>query len=719
MSQIQDISFQPFACCIWDYCKNSQTLTIFLVNEEQDVKIEGEDTEDIYNFLKSCNGLNTISEISNELQIDLQKCILICDFLLQEKAIYDSRQLYKWFLTCSQNPNYFSRSITRQDAIDIPLEKNTEYNQNPEYSTNSSFESILTNIFLKRKSCRNFDNKKLLSKESIMFLLKGMLRVEDVWTLPSAGGMYSFVPIVIFPREVEDIKKGVYAYNPQTYSLYKWRDEDYFQSIGWYERLLDSKHFVACATMIVLLTSNISKIDKKYSNRALRFALIEAGHIAQNAILLSTEKEIGCLEYGGFDDLVAEMIVDYKKLTTLTCLIFGVPEDTSKIDIKENSLYQLEHKYPHLHSSLIRTKRSLEEYTSYSLGYVSREHSQYTGFGSGTTSEEASLKSIVESIEREVSMGLWFDKQCSIKDLDYPNFNQNEIWGYHKKVFSLTSLKRLNETDITDWVLMKNIKGDDLKYALSDMIFYGHNPKYGFSNSNGIAGDINLDRAFKSALLELIERDSFLVIYHTKRVVSQIDFKMLPKWLQLQITSLKKIGYKTTVLDITLDSIPVYLICIHSTEKHPCFVCGASAGFEYESILLKAFSEAESMLLSWQDNCEEPLHEPDVNTPHKHASLYMNPIYLKNISWILNAPVTDTISTNKFCLEDLIEKYNPYIVDLSSKNKSSFIKVVKVLSSELLPMYFGFGLEPINHSRINKLGLKWINKYPSFPHFFS
>ncbi|MGA1050590.1 MAG: YcaO-like family protein, partial [Minisyncoccia bacterium] len=639
---------------------------------------------------------------------------------LFRSAILDSRQWYQWFLTASQNPNHFSRSVTRQDVMQIPLEPNVEYQAHSGHSTEGDLDSIMTPLFLSRKSCRYFDSTKIMTKDQVMTILKGMMKVQDIWTIPSAGGMYSFVPVVIFLKRVEDINPGVYVYSPNDYSLYHWRKGELFHTKGWYERLLDSKELVSSATMIILLASNLKKIDRKYSNRALRFAFIESGHMAQNAILLATEKGVGNLEYGGFDDCVAEMIISDEHLTAMTCLIFGI----ELINVEENSskpnlIYQLEQAYPLVHNSLTNTQRSFQGYLAYSIGSVARENSSYVGFGSGTTSEEASIKAIVESIERGVSMNNWYDIQSSAEALNKSYFTPNQIWGYHKNVYQVSTLKQLYKKDILDWVQLTGVKDGNTKYALTEMIFYGSGNALGYGNSNGIAAHVDIHQAFSSGFLELIERDAFISLYHTHRPVLQVSHHIWPNWLQNQSAQLKNIGYTVIVLDITSDSIPVYLICIYSRDNHPCFVSGAAAGFDYDNILFKAFAEAEAMLLSWQNPLEETIEETKVQAFSDHGKLYMDIENLKKLAWLLSCPVVNTCSHNNFTWEELINKYSPYFVELTKNDPTSLIKVVKVLSPVLLPMYFGRGFEPINHKRVKQLGLKWITDYPCFPHFFS
>ena len=56
-------------------------------------------------------------------------------------------------------------------------------------------------------------------------------------------------------------------------------------------------------------TAVIPRSEVKYGINAYRFALLEAGHMAQNAYLLCTKNGLGCCTIGGFvNDAIVELL---------------------------------------------------------------------------------------------------------------------------------------------------------------------------------------------------------------------------------------------------------------------------------------------------------------------------------------------------------------------------------------------------------------------------
>ena len=82
---------------------------------------------------------------------------------------------------------------------------------------------------------------------------------------------------------------------------------------------------VESAAAVYILTCNFQQITQKYGNRGYRFALLEAGHAAQNAYLWCAEQDLGVVEVGGFlDEEVANLLlIPYPKQAPLTALVVG------------------------------------------------------------------------------------------------------------------------------------------------------------------------------------------------------------------------------------------------------------------------------------------------------------------------------------------------------------------------------------------------------------
>lgn len=124
-------------------------------------------------------------------------------------------------------------------------------------------------------------------------------------TAPSGGGLY---PIEIFCLvfDVEGLEPGVYFYNVPRHRLERVAAVDCRARLTGASNL---KEEIARAGFCVALSAVLPRSSFKYGQRAYRFALLEAGHIAQNLLLAAEGAGLGALPIGGFfDDEVNELL---------------------------------------------------------------------------------------------------------------------------------------------------------------------------------------------------------------------------------------------------------------------------------------------------------------------------------------------------------------------------------------------------------------------------
>jgi SagB-type dehydrogenase family enzyme len=164
-------------------------------------------------------------------------------------------------------------------------------------------ESLLE-IILRRKTIRE-KTRSLLTKEicSLLLLSGAITRVEgDIFydsyrAYPSAGARYP-LEIYILINDSPDFIKGLYHYHVRTHSL------EYLWGINQKElkKCFPGQKFVLQSKAILIITAIILRSVGKYGERAYRYALLEAGHLAQNCYLISQGLNIGSCALGGFID---------------------------------------------------------------------------------------------------------------------------------------------------------------------------------------------------------------------------------------------------------------------------------------------------------------------------------------------------------------------------------------------------------------------------------
>ena len=122
----------------------------------------------------------------------------------------------------------------------------------------------------------------------------------------SGGGLY---PVEVYPLllNVVGADRLVTHYDPVKHCLTALRRCDETADI--LGPLSDLDERLARAAVIIMMTAVFPRVTVKYGSRGYRFALIEAGEIAQNLSLCAAGMALGSLPWGGFfDDQVADLL---------------------------------------------------------------------------------------------------------------------------------------------------------------------------------------------------------------------------------------------------------------------------------------------------------------------------------------------------------------------------------------------------------------------------
>ena len=136
--------------------------------------------------------------------------------------------------------------------------------------------------------------------------------------MPSAGALYP-LELYVIVQAVRGVAAGVYHYNPFRHLLSQLRAHRRSPRL---RGALADPTLAGCAAAIVVVTAVFWRSRFKYGQRGYRFALLEAGHLVQNAVLAATELDLVALPFGGFydrrlDELVGVDSLDEASVHTL------------------------------------------------------------------------------------------------------------------------------------------------------------------------------------------------------------------------------------------------------------------------------------------------------------------------------------------------------------------------------------------------------------------
>jgi SagB-type dehydrogenase family enzyme len=190
----------------------------------------------------------------------------------------------------------------------------------------------LGDVMVMRQSCRRFlpEAISLASLGTVLRLTYGVLGEAESFDgflerpVPSGGALYPLELYVLVQR-VQEARVGVLHYLPLVHAVEVLHDEPL-------PRLLTSELFLgqpylADAAGILVISAVVERSMWKYEDRGYRYILLEAGHVAQNAILSAYGLGLAALPLGGFfdDDLGALLRLDGDHEIALYGVALGVP----------------------------------------------------------------------------------------------------------------------------------------------------------------------------------------------------------------------------------------------------------------------------------------------------------------------------------------------------------------------------------------------------------
>jgi len=171
-------------------------------------------------------------------------------------------------------------------------------------TSNTSVETALS----QRRSIRAYSRDKLTIEEvsQLLWSAQGITAPWGGRTAPSAGALYP-LELYLVVGDVEGIDKGVYRYRSGKHELEKVTDGDIRAELA--DAAL-GQECVRDAAIDIVFTAVYERTTRKYGERGIRYAHMEAGHAAQNVYLQAVSLDIGTVVIGAFNDLEVAKIVN-------------------------------------------------------------------------------------------------------------------------------------------------------------------------------------------------------------------------------------------------------------------------------------------------------------------------------------------------------------------------------------------------------------------------
>lgn len=372
-----------------------------------------------------------------------------------------------------------------------------------------------------------------------------------------------------------------------------------------------------------------------------------------------------------------------------------------------------------------------------------RTDSDIWSSGKGLNLEIACKKLVSEIAE----WGAWsaeVDRLTTFSDYDSLEsaLNPEDVVSYHDSQYvdNQFKLEKFYPKAIYEWVEADNVRGGNKTHILADHILYLYSPKnkrYCFTTSTGCAAHVDKIKAVRHAVYEIIERDSFMIYWLNKLDRPSINIETLPENIGTRIKLIKDCGFNIVLKDISLDLSPVILIAVQDKIGN-YITMGLGSSYDIEGMIYSALSEVEDSLMHFLNSENIPIQlEPcEVYSLKQHEELHRQERYKEHTHFIFNERSV-SISYDEFCsrydnLSDIIrsvldKNLDIYVVDATKWGIDILLPehrhIVRVVIPGLVPLSFGYNLEPLGMDRIytapyilgqreRRITFQEINRFP-------
>jgi len=196
-------------------------------------------------------------------------------------------------LFCQENGEETPLQNSSPEIIQLPV---------PSIDSETSVEKAL----LQRRSVRSYKSDPLTISDisQILWAAQGITK-KRYRTAPSAGALYP-IEIYIATSNVDELKTGLYHYNPKDHTLKITREGDKRTDI--FNAALNQEA-IENSSAIIIITAVVERTAAKYGSRAERYVHIEVGAVGQNIYLQCVSLGLGTVMIGAFRDNALEKVL--------------------------------------------------------------------------------------------------------------------------------------------------------------------------------------------------------------------------------------------------------------------------------------------------------------------------------------------------------------------------------------------------------------------------
>jgi ribosomal protein S12 methylthiotransferase accessory factor len=545
-------------------------------------------------------------------------------------------------------------------------------------------------------------------------------------TIPSGGAIHSVRPVLVLRKAVGEYDAGIYdVVFPAAHKIQLVQVSGDLTKLV---RAMAKPSYLMHATGIVFLVSDPRLVAVKYRARAMQYVLLEAGAALQNAGLAAPSLGIATAVFGSYyEDVVSELCRLDDELV-LCSLIFGAPPSA-----KQWKSYRQARDFEFAWAEVPLRNYTMPYYLARTTA-VERDGKVLFTWGRDKDPWLAYRKSTGEAIERQ---GFFAAKDWHVAQfrelagaVDPRAVVRYSEQQYRQKRFPF---RPFTEDTQCSWVPGVNAVTGAKHWLLAELVFARGSlisqaapvANCGQSNSSGCAAGETWEFALQAAVLELIERDAFMRAWLRQEPGVALQVRSLPLAYRRRISALEATG-----CDVKLQWLasPWSTVVLASAQNHQLGFTAVGTGARDDALeaIESALVELETYVyIRVHRTHGERLTPPDVRQPQDHALLYAMRAYYRRADRLLQ-PVRSTslraLSLGRFSQPDVSVRLHEagvqvFAADITPSRASldqgrSSLVVLRAVAPGLIPVCFGYGLEPLGMAERFSPGARFPHPLP-------
>ncbi|BBD60309.1 hypothetical protein NIES2109_31060 [Nostoc sp. HK-01] len=352
------------------------------------------------------------------------------------------------------------------------------------------------------------------------------------------------------------------------------------------------------------------------------------------------------------------------------------------------------------------------------------------GVGRGMTDEQAIFGAVGEAVERYCGSIVDYRQLIvsSYADLSHPAVHPPAFFSFSDNQYSDPNFPfpAFDQLTQTSWITAISLTSNQQVLVPAFMVYFDWDSNQPGDyvlpvTSNGMASGPTLEFAAYSGLCELIERDAFIITWLNRLPAPRIYFAHRPGIETEILRNYARFGIELVTFYLTTDiNIPVVMaMLIDRSGRSPAVATGLGCHLDGSIALRKAifevcqarFGDIERKANGAGANLNQ---YEDVQNLDDHSAFFYKTARLCELEFLFEHENYLTVedlptypsSAEAEKLRTVITRLHsvgaePYLVEITTPDVASLgFRVVRTLASELVPIYFGHGLEPLGTRRL-------------------